>query len=48
MPSLFKFIVFCAVIAGIGFGSMYALIEYTEPKPREVLVRIPNDALKLN
>lgn len=48
MPSLFKFIMFCAIIAGVAYGSMFALINYTEPNPREVLVRVPNNVLKLN
>lgn len=48
MPSLIKFIVFCAVIVGIGIGGMFALVSYTEPNPREIEVRVSNDALKLN
>ena len=48
MPSLFRFIVFCAVIAGIAYGSMFALIKFTKPNPREVQVRVQTDALKLN
>lgn len=48
MPSLIKFIVFCAVIAGIVIGGMFALVNYTEPNPREIEVRVPKDALKLN
>lgn len=48
MPSLFRFIVFCAVIVGIAYGSMFALVKFTKPNPREVLVRVPIDVLKLN
>lgn len=47
MPSLIRFVVFCAILAGIGFGAMYALVSYVEPKPREIQVRIPNDMLNI-
>ncbi|MFK7902034.1 MAG: histidine kinase [Nitratireductor sp.] len=48
MPSLIRFIVFCAVIAGLVYGGMFALVNYVEPKPREVQVRVPNDILNNN
>ena len=47
MPSLIRFIVFCAVLAAIGLGALYALTIFVEPKPREVQVRIPGDKLDL-
>ena len=47
MPSLIRFLVFCGVIAGLVYGSMFALVVYVEPKPKEVLVRIPADRLNL-
>ncbi len=43
MPSLIRLMVFCAVIAGLIYGSMYALTTYVEPKPREITIRIPTD-----
>lgn len=45
MPSLIRFVLFCAFMAALGFGVMYALVIYVEPKPREVQVRIPSDIL---
>jgi hypothetical protein len=41
MPSLIRFLVFCAVVAGIVYGAMYALVIFVEPKPREITVRVP-------
>ncbi len=41
MPTLIRFIVFLGVLAGIGFGAMYALTVLVEPTPREMSERIP-------
>ncbi len=43
MPSLIRFVVFCAVIVGLVYGAMYALATYVEPTPREVTVKIPTE-----
>lgn len=45
MPSLIRLLVFCAVIAGLIYGAMYALTIYVEPTPREKSVRIPAERL---
>lgn len=45
MPSLIRFLVFCAVLASLAFGLMYALVAYVEPNPREVQVRISKDVI---
>ncbi len=45
MPSLFRFLFLCAVLAGIVYGVMFALIIYVEPVDREVTVRVPTDKL---
>ena len=42
MPSLIRFLVFCAVIAGIIYGAMFALVTFVEPNPREMTVKIPS------
>ena len=47
MPSLIRFLVFCAILAGLAYGAMFALIYYVEPKPKEVQVRIPANKLDL-
>ncbi len=46
MPSLFKFLFFIGIIAGIVYGTMFALTIFVEPTPREMTVKIP--AKKLN
>ncbi|KJS14644.1 MAG: histidine kinase [Hoeflea sp. BRH_c9] len=45
MPSLFRFLFLCAVIVGIVYGAMFALVMYVEPVDREVTVRVPTDKL---
>jgi hypothetical protein len=46
MPSLFRLIFFCAILAGLGWGAMVALAVLVEPTQREMTVRFP--ANKLN
>ena len=41
MPSLIRFLVFCAVIFGAVYGGMFALATMVEPQPREMTVKIP-------
>ncbi len=48
MPSLIRFLVVCALIAGCIFGAMVALASFVEPNQREMTVRIPADKLDLN
>ncbi|MCC0021147.1 MAG: histidine kinase [Nitratireductor sp.] len=48
MPSLIRFIVLLAVLGGIVFGAMFALTIFVEPKPREIQVRLPSNAIDLN
>jgi hypothetical protein len=43
MPSLFRFLTVVAVLGGIGYGAMYALANFVNPKPREMTVSIPPD-----
>ncbi len=45
MPSLIRFLFTLAVIGGIIYGGMWALVMYVEPKPREMSVRIPSDRI---
>lgn len=45
MPTLFRFLFFCALIAGAIYGSMVALVVLVEPREREVTVRIPSERL---
>jgi hypothetical protein len=43
MPSLFRFLIVVAVIAGVAYGVIFALANFVTPKPREMTVTIPSD-----
>jgi hypothetical protein len=43
MPSLFRFLMVVAVIAGAVYGAIFALANLVDPKPREMTVTIPAD-----
>lgn len=43
MPTLFRFLFFCAVIVGSVYGVMVALVTFVEPTEREVTIRIPSE-----
>jgi hypothetical protein len=45
MPTLFRFVVTLAVLAGIVYGAMVALVMFVEPKQAELSVRIPAEEL---
>ena len=45
MPTLFRFLSVLAVIAGIIYGSMVALVFLVEPRERDVTVRVPSERL---
>ncbi|MBV1706127.1 MAG: histidine kinase [Hyphomicrobiales bacterium] len=41
MPSLIRLIVFLAVLAGLGFVGMVALVTFVHPVPRPMTQSIP-------
>jgi len=43
MPTLFRFLFFCAVVTGMIYGTMVALVTFVEPVERDVTVRIPSE-----
>jgi hypothetical protein len=43
MPSLFRFLTVVAVIVGIVYGAIFALANFVNPKPREMIFTIPAD-----
>lgn len=43
MPSLLRFLTVVGIIAGIGYGVVFALANFVNPKPREITVSIPPD-----
>jgi hypothetical protein len=45
MPTLFRFVVTLAILAGIAYGTMFALVMFVEPKKAEMSVRIPPEKL---
>lgn len=40
MPTLFRLLFFIAVIVGLAYGAMLALVIYVEPQPRTVTERV--------
>ncbi|MCV0394475.1 MAG: histidine kinase [Rhizobiaceae bacterium] len=45
MPTLFRFLMTIAILAGIVYGAMYALVMFVEPNTGEMTVRIPPEKL---
>lgn len=45
MPTLIRFLTILAVLAGLVYGGMYALVTMVEPNKGEMTVRIPSDRL---
>ncbi|MEI9926268.1 MAG: histidine kinase [Bradyrhizobium sp.] len=43
MPSLFRFLTVVAVIGGVIYGTIFALANFVNPKPREMTINIPAD-----
>ncbi len=43
MPTLFRFLVVVAIIAGVVYGGMLALALLVQPQTREITVTIPPD-----
>jgi hypothetical protein len=46
LPSLIRFLVIIAILAGLVYGGMIALVSFVEPQPREMTQTLP--ANKLN
>ncbi|MCI0465915.1 MAG: histidine kinase [Beijerinckiaceae bacterium] len=45
MPSLIRFLVIIAILAGIVYAGMVALVTFVEPQPREMTQTIPPSKL---
>lgn len=41
VPTLFRFIALLAVIGGLIFGGMVALVTFVQPEPREMVEIVP-------
>lgn len=46
MPTLFRFVVVLALLAGAGYAGMVALAYLVEPQPREITITIPSERLQ--
>ena len=45
MPSLVRILVVLGLLAGLAYAAMFALVNFVQPKPREITVTIPQDRL---
>lgn len=45
MPTLFRFLLVVAVVAGVGYAGLYLLAYHTNPQPRQITVIIPPNQL---
>lgn len=45
MPTLFQFLMTLAILAGLGYGAMVALVLYVRPTQTEMDYRIPADRI---
>jgi hypothetical protein len=45
MPTLFRFLFWCAVLAGLVYAVLFALAYLVEPRPREAVIEIPSERL---
>jgi hypothetical protein len=43
MPSLFRFLFVVGILAGVGYGAIFALAHLVQPKPRDMTLTIPPD-----
>ncbi|WP_112408269.1 MULTISPECIES: hypothetical protein [unclassified Rhizobium] len=43
MPTLFRFLFICALIVGVIYGTMVALVTFVDPVERDVTIRIPSE-----
>ena len=45
MPTLVRLLVILAILAALGFGAMFALATFVEPRQSEMTIRVPTDKL---
>ncbi len=41
VPTLFRFVAFLALLGGLVFGGMVALVTFVQPVPREMVETVP-------
>ena len=47
MPTLFRFLYWCALIAGIIYAILFSLANLVEPRPRDATIEIPSERTNL-
>ncbi|MCB1471633.1 MAG: histidine kinase [Rhodobiaceae bacterium] len=47
MPTLIRLIVWLAVLAGLAYGGMFALVSFVHNEPTEISERVRLDNLRL-
>jgi hypothetical protein len=45
MPSLIRLLLAFGLLGGFAYGAIFALATLVEPKPREIIITIPQDKL---
>lgn len=45
MPTLFRFLFICGLIAGTIYATMVALVTFVDPVERDVTIRIPSERI---
>ncbi|WP_188520063.1 histidine kinase [Alsobacter metallidurans] len=45
MPVILRFLLICAILAGLGYAGLWALATFYEPEQREITVTIPASKL---
>ncbi len=48
MPSLFRFLTILCVLGAIGYGAIFALAHFVEPKPRDITITVQPDKFLKN
>lgn len=45
MPTLFRLLSFIAVVVGVAYGAMFAVVTFLKPQPREIMqaINLPRD-----
>lgn len=46
VPTLFRFVAFLALLGGLVFGGMVALVTFVQPVPREMVETVPPSKLQ--
>ncbi|KQU52592.1 histidine kinase [Bosea sp. Leaf344] len=46
MPTLFRFVAILAILGGLVFAGMIALVTFVKPEPREMIETIPPSRLQ--